>query len=260
MRILHWDTGRHMRGGQWQVLYLVRGLRDRGHTVSLICRGELAEQAQAEAIPIGAIDKPDIVHVHDARAHTAAWLRRMRPLVVSRRVAFPVKTGMLSRWKYAAATHYVAISECVREQLAWPATVVYDGVPALDSAPGADDVLIYDKRRGDRFDIRALRSARVFVYLSEMDGLGSAALLAMSAGIPVIASNVGGLPEVVLHGETGLLVDNSKGSIEGAISRLITDRAYAAQLGRNGRLRYEQLFTVDHMVEGTLRVYRQVLE
>lgn len=259
MRILHWDTGHLMQGGQWQVLYLVKGLRDRGHTVSLICRGELADRAQAEGIPLGTMDKPDIVHAHDARAHTQAWLRRKRPLVVSRRVAFPVKTGLLSRWKYASATRYIAISECVRQQLTWPATVVYDGVPPLDPTPNAGEVIIYDKRRGDRLDTEALKRARLFVYLSDMDGLGSAALLAMSAGIPVIASKVGGLPEAVLHGETGLLVDNTEASIQNAIERLSADRQYAAQLGHNGRLRYEQLFTVDRMVEGTLRVYKEVL-
>ena len=259
MRIQHWDTGRLMQGGQWQVLYLVRGLRERGHTVSLICRGELAERAQAEGIPLGTIGKPDIVHAHDARAHTQAWLRRKRPLVVSRRVAFPVKTSVLSRWKYASATRYIAISECVRKQLSWPATVVYDGVPAIETAAGAGEVLVYDKRRGDRLDTEALRRARVFVYLSDMDGLGSAALLAMSAGIPVIASKVGGLPEAVVHGETGLLVDNSEAAIQNAIDRLSTDTEFAAQLGRNGQRRYQQLFTVDRMVEGTLRVYEEVL-
>lgn len=241
------------------MLYLLRGLRDRGHTVSLICRGELAERARAEGIPLGAMEKPDLVHAHDARAHTQAWLRRRRPLVVSRRVAFPVKTGVLSRWKYAAAARYIAISEYVRKQLSWPASVVYDGVPPLESLPGADEVLVYDKRRGDRLDIEALERARAFVYLSEMDGLGSAALLAMSAAIPVIASKVGGLPEVVVHGETGLLVDNSEAAIRMPDDRLSADREYAARLGRNGRLRYEQLFTVDHMVEATLRVYEEVL-
>jgi len=45
MRILHVDQGRSMQGGQWQVLYLLRGLRRLGHEVKLLARGELAERA-----------------------------------------------------------------------------------------------------------------------------------------------------------------------------------------------------------------------
>lgn len=257
MRILHWDTGRRMQGGQWQVLYLLRALRDRGHEVALLARGELAERARAEGFQLGRLRGPDITHAHDARAHTLARLARNKPLVVSRRVAFPTKSGWLSRWKYAAPARYLAISEYVRCQLAWPASVVYDGVPPLEAAPGGG-VLVYDKRQGDRLDIEALRRADVFVYLSDLDGLGSAVLLAMSAGIPVIASRVGGLPEAVIHGETGLLIDNSDHSLQAALAQLASDAGYARRLGQNGRRRWERLFTVDHMADETLRVYHEV--
>jgi glycosyltransferase involved in cell wall biosynthesis len=78
----------------------------------------------------------------------------------------------------------------------------------------------------------------------------------MSAGIPVVASRVGGLPEAVVDGETGLLVDDDG---EAAITRLLGDEQLAARLGRAGRERYRAMFTVDRMVEATLAVYREVV-
>jgi len=256
MRILHLDTGRAMQGGQWQVLYLLRGLRERGHEVVLQARGELAARAQDEGFPQQLTGPPDIVHAHDARAHTQAWLKRLRPLVVSRRVAFPIGQGPFSRCKYAAPQRYIAISQCVRRQLHWPVSVVYDGVPPLERSGLDTGVVVYDKRRGGRLDLEALRGARIFVYLTAMDGLGSAALLAMSAGIPVVASRAGGLPEAVLDEQTGLLVDDDGRS---AVERLLADPALARQLGEAGRQRYLRMFTVGHMVEGTLAAYKEVL-
>jgi glycosyltransferase involved in cell wall biosynthesis len=105
--------------------------------------------------------------------------------------------------------------------------------------------------------IRDLHEAAILLYITHSEGLGSGALLAMSAGVPVIASNVGGLPEVVEHGETGLLVGAEE--IAGAIGRLRSDPAYAWRLGAKGRQRVMENFTVDRMVRRTMEIYRQVL-
>jgi hypothetical protein len=201
-----------------------------------------------------------------------------RKLVVSRRVAFPVR----SRLKYARARHYLAVSQFVKGVLMKGGvpeekiSVVYDGVPLLEPstgtqlmAPASDDpkkgsAVARDAamKAGEhvRFSndlIRDLHEAAILLYITQSEGLGSGALLAMSAGVPVIASNVGGLPEVVEHGETGLLVE--KEEIAGAISRLRSDPAYAWRLGAKGRQRVIENFTVDHMVRRTMEIYRQVL-
>ncbi len=99
-----------------------------------------------------------------------------------------------------------------------------------------------------------LRDASMLVYLTASEGLGSAALLAMSAAVPVIASRVGGLPEIVRHGETGLLVENTRESIEAAIRELTGDPALARRLGEAGRRAIAENFTIAHMARRTMEV------
>ena len=89
-----------------------------------------------------------------------------------------------------------------------------------------------------------------------MEGLGSAALAAMAAGVPVVASGVGGLPEVVQHGITGFIVTD--GDFESPVWRLLDDPQLAASMGRAGRERVEREFSVDSMVNRTQRVYDEV--
>ena len=71
-------------------------------------------------------------------------------------------------------------------------------------------------------DLQAdLPSASLLVYITRSEGLGSAALLAMAYGVPVVASRVGGLPEIVSHCENGILTDNEPTAIAQAIRRAL---------------------------------------
>lgn len=103
-----------------------------------------------------------------------------------------------------------------------------------------------------------LPRAAVFVYVSEMEGLGSAALLAMAYGAAVIASEVGGLPEIVRDGETGVLTGNHPEQIAVALANLMGDPARMAVLAEGGRLQVERRFTADRMVEQTMLAYERV--
>ena len=78
-------------------------------------------------------------------------------------------------------------------------------------------------------------------------------------GIPVVASDIGGLPEVVRHGENGLLVENTPEAIAAGISRILADPAFAKRLGGEARRTVIERFTVEHMVRRTMEVYWQVL-
>ncbi len=280
MKTLHVDTGREMRGGQWQVLYLVERLSE----ASLLAPPGSPLLAEARARGLDATElsfaglwkfarRTGLVHAHDARAHTLAVLAGGAPLVVSRRVAFPVKTSFTSRWKYSRATRYLAVSKFVASQLkeagvpAEKVRVVYDGVPIPSPSARAPGRVVALAAKGVHVagipihfttDLwQDLSTASVFLYVSEFEGLGSAALAAMAAGVPVVASRVGGLPEAVEHECTGLLAGKSE--IAGALRRLLDDPAAAAEMGRKGRERVQRTFTVEAMVEGTLLVYHEVL-
>lgn len=283
MKTLHIDTGREMRGGQWQALYLVERLRD----ATLLARAgsPLLHEARARHLDVQELTFPllarlarqvDVIHAHDARAHTMSALAGGAPLMVSRRVGFPVRQSMASRWKYGRASCYVAVSKFVAARLAEAGVpdqkirVVYDGVPlpAQSTLEPGRVVALAGKGAEVLRTVGApihftsdlwhdLSTASVFVYVSEMEGLGSAALAAMAAGVPVIASGVGGLPEIVGHECTGLVVSDTE--IAGALRRLLDDPAGAAEMGRRGRMMVQRKFSVDAMVEGTLAAYQGVL-
>jgi len=108
-------------------------------------------------------------------------------------------------------------------------------------------------------DVPALLAAvNVVVMPSRHEGLGVAALEAMAAGRPVIASRVGGLPEAV--GDAGVLVphDDAQALAE-AIRRLALDRNAARALGEAGRRRVAERFTLAAMARGTRAVYRDLV-
>jgi len=81
----------------------------------------------------------------------------------------------------------------------------------------------------------------------------------MAAGVPVVASRTGGLPEAVVDGETGLLVENTPAAIAAAVRRILENRDEARAMAEAARRRAESLFGVEAMVEGTIRVYHRVL-
>jgi starch synthase len=104
-----------------------------------------------------------------------------------------------------------------------------------------------------------LRTAAVFVYITELEGLGSAALLAMAAGAVVLASRVGGLPEMVEDGVTGSLTTNDARNVAEGIEQLLGDPILLARISVAARARVEKEFTIERMVNGTIAVYERML-
>ena len=275
-----------------------------------------------------------VVHAHAAHAVTLGALATLGldvPLVVSRRVDFPLRRNAGTRWKYGRAAVVIAISHAVaavlrRGGLTTPIEVVHDGtdivrsptpadaslLASLDVVPGAslviqvaqlvghkdplnfvraiavareltpriqallvgDGPLRADVERevgalglgetlhvtGYRTDAdRLLAAADVVVLSSREEGMGSVLLDALVFGKPVAATRAGGIPEVVVHDETGLLVPVSNPRALGeAIARLASDAELRARLGRTGRARAGN-FAVAVMAERTRAIYVAVL-
>jgi len=296
MRILHLDSGPEMRGGQWQVLHLMEGLRRENVDCTLLSpKGSpLWDQARARGLDVRPLGiwavrrlarESDLVHAHDARTHTLAAALVAVPLLVSRRVAFPIR----SRWKYRHASRYAAVSQFVKRVMMEGGvpdekiSVVYDGVPLGESAGHAETTAATvvapasgDPLKGTTLALEATRRAGVdlllsrdlegdlagagiFLYLTHSEGLGSAILMALAAGVPVIASNVGGIPEVVHHRENGWLVENEPEPVAAAIRELLADRPLARKLAARGRQTVAEKFSLDQMIHNTMDLYRQVL-
>lgn len=101
----------------------------------------------------------------------------------------------------------------------------------------------------------------LLVHPALMEGLGVSLLQASGAGVPIVASRAGGIPEAVRDGLNGILVP--PGDIEAltaAIVRILGDPGLARRMGEAGRQLVEGEFSVDGMVEGNLRVYRELLQ
>src|SRR5689334_4456632 len=113
---------------------------------------------------------------------------------------------------------------------------------------------------GFRPDVLSLlKTFDVFVMPSITEGLGTSILDAMACGKAVVASAVGGIPEVVAAEETGLLVPaRNPTALAAAVVRLLGDRPLADRFGAAGRTRVEQRFTAERMVQETLDVYRRL--
>ena len=100
-------------------------------------------------------------------------------------------------------------------------------------------------------------AASVYAQPSRREGLPLAVVEAMAAGLPVVASDVGGLSEVVEHGTTGLLVPpDDPHALAEALHELLSDRERSRAMGQAGRARVEQLYTMSSMVDRLIDLYR----
>jgi glycosyltransferase involved in cell wall biosynthesis len=115
--------------------------------------------------------------------------------------------------------------------------------------------------QGTRDDVpELLASSHVFVLSSHSEALPVSLLEAMAAGLPVVATQVGGVPELVVDGETGLLVPaGDPPGLAAALQRMVDDPALRARLGAAGRARVEEHFRLDMFLEAHLDLYRRAL-
>src|SRR5216684_5162029 len=141
MRVLYVDLEREWRGGQSQALLTLRGLRERGHEVELLaaCDSPVAIRTAETGIPVHPVARLglrawaaramrslmekgrfELVHLNEPHALTAAWLagaHKKLPLLLSRRIGFPLQKNAVSQARYRAVERFVANSKDVAQSL-----------------------------------------------------------------------------------------------------------------------------------------------
>jgi glycosyltransferase involved in cell wall biosynthesis len=357
LRVLHVDTERGWRGGERQAFWLACELDHRGHCSIVAARaGEplavrcrAAGLATVDCAPASELDplaawrlrriirgeRIDIVHAHTAHAVAVAALATVGskvPLVVARRVDFPLRENAGTKLKYGRAAVIVAISHAVarvlerggieparirvvpdgvdvhRTVVAAPPEVltslgvargaplvvqvaqlvghkdpltfvramahVRERVPAVQGLLVGDGSLRSDVEReirasgladvvhlaGYRTDADALLAAADVACLSSSEeGMGSVLLDALAFGRPIAATRAGGIPEVIIDGESGLLAPvRDPGGLAAAIIALLTNDALRARLSANAPARAAE-FSVERMTDRTIDVYESVM-
>ncbi|NOR22453.1 MAG: glycosyltransferase, partial [Candidatus Aminicenantes bacterium] len=113
---------------------------------------------------------------------------------------------------------------------------------------------------GFRKDIpKILSSLDLFVLSSHLEGMGSSILDAMASRLPVVATKVGGIPEVVIHGETGLLVPpRNPSALARAILMLYSNKTLASRLGQKGYELVHRKFSAEAMADKVIRLYEKI--
>jgi glycosyltransferase involved in cell wall biosynthesis len=175
----------------------------------------------------------------------------------------PVRLAMVARFG-AQKDHPTLLRALAKLQdHAWELDLIGDGplraeTESLATALGLDSRVRF---LGQRTDVdQVLANAQVSLLVTNWEGLPLSILESMRAGLPVVASSVGGIGESLRDEENGYLVP--RGDVErlrDRIERLLVSPELRARMGANGRTRFEQAFTLDHSVNRTLAVYRDVL-
>jgi glycosyltransferase involved in cell wall biosynthesis len=105
-----------------------------------------------------------------------------------------------------------------------------------------------------------LKAADLFVLPSRWEGCPMVVLESMALGLPVLATDVGGVPELVAHQQTGFLVSpGSSSALANGLYKLISDSEWAACLAEQGQQRLAQLFSTNKSVLELTTQYRQLV-
>jgi glycosyltransferase involved in cell wall biosynthesis len=356
VRVLHVDTERGWRGGERQTLWLARELANRGHVSIVAARRKepLAQRARASGLevvdcsPRSELDAVaalrlrrairehgiTLIHAHTAHAVAVAALATLATnvrLIVARRVDFPLRPNLGTRWKYGRAHAIIAISRAVASVLERSGIsrhrihIVPDGVdihrevvpasrdslaafgiptdaplvvqvaqlvghkdplnfvraiahvhavlPAVHALLVGDGPLRSDVERevhdlglqdtvhvaGYRDDADSLLAAATVATLSSREeGMGSVLLDALAFGRAIAATRAGGIPEVIVEGESGLLAEpRDSNALGDAILRLLNDDNLRRRICANAPARAAE-FSVERMTDRTISIYEGV--
>lgn len=208
------------------------------------------------ALQAGIVGEDRVVTVHNGMPDVAAHLRANPGRV-------PARLVMIARLG-AQKDHPLLLRALAGLQdLPWELDLIGEGPLMGQMKTLAAELGIGSRVRflGQRMDVdRLVSEAQISVLTSNWEGFPLSILESMRAGLPVVASAVGGVDEAVADGHTGYLIPRGDATVlRDRLARLLSDPALRARMGAEGRARYEEEYTLDRTVHRTLGVYRQVL-
>ena len=254
-------TGRPDRGARDDVRARLAALVRRRAGARVIAVSDAARRAYLET---GWDEPRHVVTVHNGIARSAepaagAAVRRELGIAAD---ALVLSTVTVLR---PGKGHDVAIDAVRRLQGRFPGVrllILGDGPARPDVAriarPLGDAVVM----TGHRADVMAVLAATdVLLHPSRMDAFPTALLEAGAAGVPVVASRVGGIPEIVADGETGFLLDPpvTSSALAQRVAPLLEDAALRTALAARARARFEREFTAERWAARLRDVYDDVL-
>lgn len=356
LRVAHIDTEKTWRGGEQQVYSLIKGLAGRGiYNLAVVKKGGVLERRLRELkIPVLAINpwgewdlisgfqiartfsrhRIQVIHAHSSHAVALGALStvlKSLPLVVTRRVDFPLSQNLFSRWKYSRAAKVIAISNRVkdvlrdsgippekiqlvpsgvdfgryedvqavsRKELGIPEDAILIGqvaalAPHKDQATflkslallipqnhriwgilvgegplrktleelaknlGIAKRIIFSGFKDNPLDY--LKTFDLFCLSSIDEGLGTSLLDAMALRVPVVATNTGGIPDLVEDGITGYLAEpQDSGDLAGVISRVLLQPKDITHVILNNAQEKTRKFDINTTISQTLSVYQSL--
>jgi L-malate glycosyltransferase len=201
-----------------------------------------------EGIDLGRVDAAPPANVHEE-----LWLPHQAPLVGNVAALAPHK----------GQRHLIEAAALVLRQVPDARFVICgEGElrPALERQIKDHRLEKHVLLLGFRPDVLSLHKAfEIFAMSSVSEGLGTSLLDAMASGKPIVATSVGGIPEIVVDGVTGLLVPpRDHHAMAAAIVRLLKEAALRERMGAAALALVRKKFSAERMVQDTLRVYERL--
>ena len=361
MTIIHISTPLSWRGGEQQLIYLAAELQKKGIDQIVICPQNSVLQNRCKSFELkhiayrkkgflnlalakkirkvsAQVSQP-IIHTHDSHGHTAAFIAAAllgndAPIVVSRRVDFPIKKSVFSKWKYnhRAICRIICVSNAIKEITAPDIrcknklVTIHSGIDLgrfesnaatnmlrktynvpdnniligniaaladhkdyftfVDTAkilkeqgrpytfviigegPMKSEISNYIEENGMQQHIimtgflknipEILPELDIFLITSKTEGLGTSVLDAFACKVPVVATKGGGIPEMVVHRETGMLAEvKDAQSLAENINELIEYRDLKDKIIKQASEKLKK-FTKESTAEKTLEIYQSI--
>ncbi len=361
LKILHVSSAKTWRGGEQQISYLFEGLNKKGIDQAIFCieNSELATHAQKKNWPVFTYHKKSsinpsvakrlkkvcsengfsIVHLHDSHAHTFGVMSQALfglklPMVLHRRVDFPISKSFLSKWKYnhSSIKKIICVSGEIKNILSRDIentskiSVVHSGIDLERFQTDASQILrheyqiptdhfivaniasiaphkdyftfvntaeiLIEKNQSIKFLIiggdggekeaivnyiarkklqsyfvltgfrkdmsKIIKEIDLLLFTSKTEGLGTSILDCLCAGVPIVATKAGGIPEMITHNKNGILasVGDSQALANGVLN-LINDKALRDRYALAGQSTAKQ-FSKENMVQKVGTIYQTI--